>query len=314
MARLRTCLAALAANPHPALSIVRSGGLGDTILLSPTLGLLYAVLPGVQITLVASQWAEALVPLLPFPLTTRRFDAADLAPLFAGPAPDRLGIFGDAVIVYTEDARSAFVQNAERLCTGPVVVQPATQIASVHAALHYARAIADLDMEELFTIRLTVPRQLREAARRDLRDAFGTDEGLVAVHVGSGGKRKCWPAERWITLLEALARPIVLVEGPADAAISQAVRAGLPPSVRVRSIIKRSVAEVAAYIEAARFYVGNDSGMSHLAAALGVPTAVIFGPTDPAIWRPPNAIVVAEHDQAWPSVEQGLLATRALDK
>jgi hypothetical protein len=62
-------------------------------------------------------------------------------------------------------------------------------------------------------------------------------------------------------------------------------------------------------------YVGNDSGVSHLAAALGVPTAAVFGPTDPAVWAPvgPKVSVVGPlGDASWPTTCNVLVAARKL--
>jgi heptosyltransferase III len=46
------------------------------------------------------------------------------------------------------------------------------------------------------------------------------------------------------------------------------------------------IGQLARWLSGAKLYVGNDSGIAHLAAAVGVPVAVFFGPTDPAVWAP----------------------------
>ena len=55
--------------------------------------------------------------------------------------------------------------------------------------------------------------------------------------------------------------------------------------------------EVAEHLQQCEGYLGNDSGITHLAAMLGVPTLALFGPTDPLIWRPlgPSVRVIREH-------------------
>jgi hypothetical protein len=68
----------------------------------------------------------------------------------------------------------------------------------------------------------------------------------------------------------------------------------LPNRVRIRGPEERldgalffpGLLELARFLSGARAYVGNDSGITHLAAALGVPTVALFGPTDPAVWGP----------------------------
>jgi ADP-heptose:LPS heptosyltransferase len=47
-----------------------------------------------------------------------------------------------------------------------------------------------------------------------------------------------------------------------------------------------SLPELASLMEGCRFFIGNDSGITHMAAALGVPTVALFGPTDPKVWAP----------------------------
>jgi len=75
---------------------------------------------------------------------------------------------------------------------------------------------------------------------------------------------------------------------------------------------------VAALIARCACYVGNDSGISHVAAGLGVPTVAVFGPTDPAVWGPhgPTVRVVRRRaaGDAWPSVEAVAGAVAALSR
>ena len=100
---------------------------------------------------------------------------------------------------------------------------------------------------------------------------------------GSGSIAKNWPAENFAVLAETLAsrmRPLIVL-GPAEA--------GLEPIFFARSlpvIANLELAEVAALARLARCFAGNDSGVSHLAAAAGASGVAIFGPTDPARWRP----------------------------
>jgi ADP-heptose:LPS heptosyltransferase len=52
------------------------------------------------------------------------------------------------------------------------------------------------------------------------------------------------------------------------------------------TILETDLGEAAWRLSGATLYVGNDGGMTHVAAAIGVPTLALFGPTDPAVWRP----------------------------
>ncbi|MBI4616003.1 MAG: glycosyltransferase family 9 protein [Planctomycetes bacterium] len=111
------------------------------------------------------------------------------------------------------------------------------------------------------------------------------------LHPGSGSPAKNSPPCALAGLLERLAsaptRPVV-IEGPADrqpvdALLELAARRGLPiPPVR-RGM---DVASLAGLLAGARAFLGHDSGPTHLAAALGVPTIALFRSTDPARWGP----------------------------
>lgn len=119
----------------------------------------------------------------------------------------------------------------------------------------------------------------------------GADGGLplAVLHPGAGGRGKCFPPALFAGLAAWLFRVRgllpVLLHGPADAEAAAAVQALLPGNVPVWRWKNRSLREGATLLDAARVFVGNDSGLSHLAARF-VPTVVLFGPTRAAVWRP----------------------------
>src|SRR5262249_20068677 len=124
--------------------------------------------------------------------------------------------------------------------------------------------------------------EAERAAARPWRERLG--ERFVAVHPGSGSPAKNWPARRFADLAAALGggRPWLLVEGPADEEAATIVRR-VPGAVVARGLAPRVLGAVLA---AADLYGGNDSGVTHLAAAWGAPTLALFGPTDPDVWSP----------------------------
>ncbi|MHC5035486.1 MAG: hypothetical protein ACYTFZ_10675, partial [Planctomycetota bacterium] len=94
----------LARQERPRITVVRTGGLGDTLLVMPTLLILQQACPAAEITLVGSPWAEALLPLLALPCRFLGFDSPVLTPLFGpSPAEDPSGAFSsaDAVVIYS---------------------------------------------------------------------------------------------------------------------------------------------------------------------------------------------------------------------
>lgn len=113
--------------------------------------------------------------------------------------------------------------------------------------------------------------------------------GYGVVHMGSGGLGKVWPMSRWQSLLEVTSgffgAPMVLLVGPADERLMPYVDAfsstwGWP--VYRSANLKR----LTALLSGAGFYLGVDSGVSHVAAAMEVPSLMIFGQTNPAVWAP----------------------------
>ncbi len=115
---------------------------------------------------------------------------------------------------------------------------------------------------------------------------------IVIIHPGSGGRQKCWPIEQFMNLADALARhamQIAWMLGPAErepdndrfAAIAQRTAA-----TGEELIVEDDLAGAAARIADAKLYIGNDGGMTHVAAATGTPTLAIYVATDPRVWRP----------------------------
>ena len=110
---------------------------------------------------------------------------------------------------------------------------------------------------------------------------------FVLVHPGSGSAHKCLNP---ITIADIIQRldqkglfPVV-IEGPADQrAVEQVLKVVRPRPPILRNL---ELTRLAGILVQARFYLGHDSGVTHLSALLGVRTVAVFGPTDPARWRP----------------------------
>lgn len=95
---------------------------------------------------------------------------------------------------------------------------------------------------------------------------------FAVIHPFSGSLRKNWALERYRELARRLEMPVLWCAG---------LEEQLDDAVRIDNLH-----ELASWLSTARLYIGNDSGITHLAAAVGVPVVVIFGPTDPAVWAP----------------------------
>lgn len=120
----------------------------------------------------------------------------------------------------------------------------------------------------------------RDVPRRENRG------GPVVLHVGAGAEEKRWPLARWAEVAAGLraAGEVVLIAGEVERERLSAEERAAFASMGGRYL--GSLAELAEVLKGARVVIGCDSGPAHLAAALGVATVALFGPTDPAAWAP----------------------------
>ena len=129
-----------------------------------------------------------------------------------------------------------------------------------------------------------------------------TQRRTVAIHPGSGGAQKCWPTTSFAAVITRLWRqgtPVTLLSGPADAQRLQEVLHHLPADINkstLNILDNQPLLEVAQYLLSCSRYLGNDAGITHLAAMLGIPTVALFGPSDPAVWHPIGRYVDVIHD------------------
>jgi ADP-heptose:LPS heptosyltransferase len=187
----------------------------------------------------------------------------------------------DAVVAFTRSAPAleALGRRARRL----VARDPAPPVGGPHASLWLAGALAPLGIDAP----PDPPALLFTEAERLEADAATTEvpAGFLAVHPGSGARAKNWPVDRFAEAARRLspARPWLLILGPAENDV-------VPPpgAVLGRGLPLRRLGAVLAR---AGLFLGNDSGVAHLAAACGTRTLVLFGPTDPAQWAPVGTAV-----------------------
>jgi len=146
---------------------------------------------------------------------------------------------------------------------------------------------------------LPVPPMHRELAGGMLaRAGYDGIRPLLAVHPGSGGRSKNWPLERFFAVLDRCRERsdafLLLFSGPAEEGGTQdRMETFAREREGVAHFAGADLSAVAALLQASDRYLGNDSGVSHLAAAVGCRALVLYGPTDPVRWRPAGAPVEA---------------------
>lgn len=278
--------------------LVRAGALGDVLLLRRSIAALRFA--GHRVELLAPEAGAVLVGAGASEVDrVWSWDGAEVTRVLSGdgtsgPFADALRS-ADAVVAYT---RSRSLTDALRSRARLLLVHdPAPPARGPHASQWFAQPLTTLGVPES-----PEPPELRfsgeeqawaETLLRRLPSRF------LAFHPGSGSDTKNWPADRFLALAERLhdnpalgPHPSLLVLGPAEAegASPSAPVPGtsLPEEDTPSLVVARELPlrVLGAVLARAGLYVGNDSGVSHLAAAAGAPALALFGPTDPALWAP----------------------------
>jgi ADP-heptose:LPS heptosyltransferase len=155
------------------------------------------------------------------------------------------------------------------------------------------KVLADLEVPWLDSRPILFPSQEDLLRGRTCLEQSGLDPGrgrpLVAIHPGSGSTSKNWPLGSFLEVASGLVeqgqrRPFFIlgpVERERDPTLVEGIRRR--GFVLIEGLLLPLLAGV---LKACAGYLGNDSGVSHLAAVLGLPSVVLFGPTDPLLWGP----------------------------
>lgn len=287
--------------------ILRPGALGDALLTLPSLSAVASRAERITVLGTPASWAF-LDPRLAR-VRIEDFGSSSWLGLFAEGA--RLDAKAEAVLAETDLAilyLGSGAAAAERrlreagirrlIAAAPPRLGEPPEAALRHAAICLLAPLAAAglagDAEPVLAALsedplLSVSEAERAAALARLGPAAPPPGGLLALHPGSGGRAKRWPAERFAGLARWAEgrcglRPLFLF-GPAD----EEARAALAPLLAARpgwlALHGAPLREVLAVLSVARAFVGNDSGIAHLAAR-ACPTLALFGPSEPAVWRP----------------------------
>ncbi|MBI4638773.1 MAG: glycosyltransferase family 9 protein [Candidatus Rokubacteria bacterium] len=267
--------------------VVHPGALGDVLLAVPALRALRGGAPGSPLVLAAQPRIAALLLALGLVDRGLSVDTLGLEALFADdPGPVSLhGVVGvERIVSWLGAADPVFVRRLRTFAPEVIVAPSSRPDAPVwEHLLSTVASKAPAGREPV-----AVPAALLEDARRHLR-ALGWDglTPLLMVHPGAGGLAKRWPPEAFAEALGPLGRrpelALVIHEGPADAdAVTALCRHTEAPVLRLTHPTLQLLAGVMTQIAG---YLGNDSGPSHLAAAVGAPSLVLFT-REALAWRP----------------------------
>jgi heptosyltransferase-2 len=280
----------------PKILVIRGGALGDFLLTLPVLAAL------------RQHYPKRRLEILGYPSIASLAVAAGLAdavsavesPRFAGffvqngswsaQAGEWFSGF-DRVISYLHDPQGIFRRNVARCSSAPFVVGPhrPDESLGVHASELLLRPLQELGIRGADPqSRLPFPAASRVGRR-------------LALHPGSGSDRKNWPQAKWVELLKLLtmqtACELLLIGGEAEGDRCARLASALP-SGRAQVAQNLPLIELARLMQTCSGFIGHDSGITHLAAALDLPGLVLWGETCLTTWRPQSARLKVLRDPA----------------
>lgn len=262
--------------------VLRGGALGDFLVTLPALHLLRTHWPSARIELAGNARAAELAILSGLLDAAHSQHEGRWSALFSeAPLPRPFSAWldrFDLVVSYWPDVDGALRQHfAHR---GKTYIGSHARPMSRPAARHFCDSLSVLGLKAVdFHTRLSLPDTVKEQADQRL----GGFKDFLAVHPGSGARVKNWPPECWVELCQKLYQPILIVTGEAER-----VAISWPEDLFFQQAHEWPLPILAAALQRCSRYLGNDTGVSHLAAAVGARSLLLFGPTDPEIWAPPG--------------------------
>ena len=217
------------------------------------------------------------------------------------------------ILSYLYDPDGVFEENLRRCGAENILRGPSKIVSGMSAAEQLAQPVRELGI----SVTDLAPRIFPSTEDREFACNFleNCEPPTLAVHPGSGSEKKNWQIENWIELVRAalegaapsrsgclqtadlnqgrlqsppfLFRSILIVSGEADQNAMQRLRTSFEREQRVRFAHQLPLPQLAAVLSRSIF-IGHDSGISHLAAAAGTRSILLFGSTDPKIWAPQN--------------------------
>jgi len=253
------------------VGIVRLRSLGDCVLTTPALDILKRSRPDLEIAVVVE---DRFAPV---------FEGNSAVSALLAPSVRALRSFGpDLCLNLHGGTRSASLTLASgaRFRAGfahfrfgqayNTPIPRAQEILGVDRIVHTAEHLASA-MFFLGARRVEIPRARLSAVRQ------ANPAPYAVIHPIASNPSKTWPAERFLAVAEKLGMEPVFIAGPGE---------DLSAFRAYRTVAGAPLTEIKNLLANASLFVGNDSGPAHMAAAFGLPVIVLFGSSNPDIWRP----------------------------
>ena len=268
----------------PRILVIRGGAIGDFILTLPAIAALRRQFPQAHLEVLGYPHIAQLAVAGGLADRVQPIEARGLAGFFARGGtlePDLMDYFSefDLVISYLYDPDEIFKTNVGRCLVKQFIVGPhrPDEADRIHATQVYLKPLERLAIFDADPVpRLSFNPQLSTLNQ-------------LALHPGSGSEKKNWPETKWAGLIQQVSATtrwnLLLVGGEAEGERLRRLAAVLPPA-RCSIAQGLPLAELAQRIQSCAAFVGHDSGITHLAAAVGLPCVVLWADTLEEVWRP----------------------------
>ena len=265
--------------------VIRGGAIGDFILTLPAIAALRRQFPQAHLEVLGYPHIAQLAVAGGLADRVQPIEARGLAGFFARGGtlePDLMDYYSefDLVISYLYDPDEIFKTNVCRCAVGQFIAGPyrPDETERTHATKVYLKPLERLAIFDADN----VPR-LALVSRPSSLDR------ILVLHSGSGSEKKNWPEAKWAGLIQQIIATtlwnLLLVGGEAEGERLRRLAAVLPPA-RCSIAQGLPLAELAQRIQSGAAFVGHDSGITHLAAAVGLPCVVLWADTLEEVWRP----------------------------
>ena len=310
---------------------IRGGAIGDFILTLPAIQLARQSLPEAGIEILGYEPAIQLAKAAKLADSTRSIEYGPLSSFFIPSTllqPELMNYFKSfsVVVSYLYDPDGYFEGNlrksgVETLFIGPHKVDESKTDQPAAAQLAKPLEQLALFLEQPW-IHLAFDGATGEDADAFLRsEKISPSKKLVALHPGSGSPRKNWSFEGWCQVAASLSAQrnddvhYLIISGEAEDSVIHEFHDLLTHlGVSFSPVIHCPLPRLGALLQRCSLFLGHDSGISHLAAACGVPAVLLFGPTDPEIWAPqnPSVHVIRSSNKTMSDFEPGKVVSAAL--
>lgn len=271
--------------------VIRQGAIGDSLLSFPVLSALRARYSEPHITFIGNPDTLQLAKIWGiaeevFNYEDRQWDEVFSSEGIQSASLRELFQQADLVVCWATDRDGVVRPNLLRVGVKEVIIGPwcATEDATKHMVDYLAEPL-DLHVN------------IKEYAipATGWSNGFQAYNSPIAIHPGSMAAVRCWPTASFAAVINKLLRlnyPVLLLLGPSEDRLLKELSKHIsrPPRPELLSVLQNApLLEVARHLQMCRYYLGNDSGIGHLAGMIGIPTLILFGPTS-FVSMPPIAM------------------------